>query len=278
MFKEYTVNCQQGDIAVVEMGAPDGIPVIALHGWLDNAASFKPLSAHLSKIRLIALDMAGHGHSYHRSYPYNYNLWDDFVDILDVADALQLEQVRLLGHSRGGIISAMLCAVSDRIERVALLDSFFFVASKDEEAADLLGKYLARRRRKASPKTVYRSLEQMAEIRQKSHLTISLEAARLLVERGAEKSDEGYVWTSDSALRSSSAIHFNEPKIRSVIAKIQCPMKIWLREEFARSLELVDALIENNPQAVLQRWQGDHHFHMETNVKQLAEELETFLL
>ena len=43
----------------------EGEPVLALHGWLDNAASFQPLAEPLGH-PLVALDFAGHGHSEHR--------------------------------------------------------------------------------------------------------------------------------------------------------------------------------------------------------------------
>ena len=43
----------------------EGEPVLALHGWLDNAASYIPLAAEWSRT-MVALDFSGHGHSDHR--------------------------------------------------------------------------------------------------------------------------------------------------------------------------------------------------------------------
>jgi hypothetical protein len=37
--------------------------VIALHGWLDNANSFARLAPQLKGLRIVALDLAGHGYS-----------------------------------------------------------------------------------------------------------------------------------------------------------------------------------------------------------------------
>ena len=44
-------------------GPTDGVPVLALHGWLDNAASFDALAPQLPETRLVALDLPGHGGS-----------------------------------------------------------------------------------------------------------------------------------------------------------------------------------------------------------------------
>ena len=48
-----------GRITALRSGDPKGPKVLALHGWLDNAASFVPLAAHLPHLDLVMLDSSG---------------------------------------------------------------------------------------------------------------------------------------------------------------------------------------------------------------------------
>ena len=53
-------------LAALEWGDPAAPPLVALHGWLDNAASFAALAPLLApRHRTIALELPGHGHSGH---------------------------------------------------------------------------------------------------------------------------------------------------------------------------------------------------------------------
>ena len=46
-------------LAAKEWGNPEGKPIIALHGWLDNANSFDKMLPFLEGMHVIAVDMAG---------------------------------------------------------------------------------------------------------------------------------------------------------------------------------------------------------------------------
>ncbi len=48
-------------VAALRSGTPGGLKVLALHGWLDNAASFLPLAAQLPTLDLVMVDLPGHG-------------------------------------------------------------------------------------------------------------------------------------------------------------------------------------------------------------------------
>ena len=53
-----------GSIRGIQFGNPSGHLWIGLHGWLDNAATWQSLAPHLPEdVRLVALDLPGHGQS-----------------------------------------------------------------------------------------------------------------------------------------------------------------------------------------------------------------------
>ena len=84
-------------LAAREWGPEGGARVIALHGWLDNAASFDRLAPLLPELHLVALDLAGHGRSQHR-LPGVYHHFVDWVP--EIAAAAKLAK------ATGGVSSA----------------------------------------------------------------------------------------------------------------------------------------------------------------------------
>ena len=54
-------------LAGLSWGDPSNRPLLALHGWLDNAASFSQLAPLLTDFYVVAVDLTGHGQSACRS-------------------------------------------------------------------------------------------------------------------------------------------------------------------------------------------------------------------
>ena len=69
-------------LAAKEWGTPEGKPVIALHGWLDNANSFDKMLPFLEGMHVIAVDMAGHSQSGFRSADSGYDIWHDVSSLM----------------------------------------------------------------------------------------------------------------------------------------------------------------------------------------------------
>ena len=133
--KEISLTTARGRITALRGGDPAGPRVLALHGWLDNAASFLPLSTPLAHCDLVALDLPGHGGSEHRQPGYDYAFVDWIHDGFDALDALGWDRASLLGHSMGGAIATLMAAsLPARVERLALIEALGPVSGKAEEA------------------------------------------------------------------------------------------------------------------------------------------------
>src|SRR5690606_27983762 len=129
---ELSLPAAYGELAGLRIGHPGAPRVIALHGWLDNAASFLPLLPHLPPLDLLLLDFPGHGRSAHLPPGAEYALPSYIHAVLDAADALGWDRFALLGHSMGAAVAAMAAvAVPERIERLALIET---VGPLSEEA------------------------------------------------------------------------------------------------------------------------------------------------
>ena len=111
--KDHLLDLDGIEIAVRTWGPEDGIPVLALHGWLDNAASFDRLGPLLDGCFVVAPDLVGHGRSSHRRHDSGYYLWEHAEDMLAVVDSLGLAHFHVLAHGMGSGIASLLAAGPD---------------------------------------------------------------------------------------------------------------------------------------------------------------------
>ncbi len=102
-------------------GADGGTPVIALHGTPGSRLRFAPMAATAARlgIKLIAVDRWGYGGSDPHPAP---DLGHYGHDLAALADALGLDQFKLMGVSGGGPFAAMAAAtLGPRVVRTALV-------------------------------------------------------------------------------------------------------------------------------------------------------------
>jgi len=253
------------ELAAHLYGPEDGIPVIALHGWLDNAASFARLAPLLPGLRIVALDLAGHGHSDHRPAGASYPIWEYIQDVLQVAEQFGWQQFALLGHSMGAIISVLLAAsLPERVTRLALIDGLIPFTGEADSAPQKLGEALRAQMALAGKrKPVYEVFERAVQARLQGVGAVSLEAAELLARRGLMPVPGGYTWRTDSRLTLPSPLRLTHAHAMAFVRNLQCPVKLVVAEQGMllaqpNFMQLLDGLAVE-----CQQLPGGHHLHLD---------------
>jgi len=270
----------QGRRFVAELwGETGGHPVIALHGWLDNSHSFSPLAPFLENVQLLALDMAGHGHSEHRSADASYHIWDDVREILLIAREMGWRRFSLLGHSRGAIIAAMIAAVvPETIARLILIEGILPQTVTADHAAFQLKKYIDRYLVWDGVSEGHESIESLVFSRMKAGFGVSESPARLLTLRNIEKVGMYYYWRTDPRLRMPSPQMLTEQAAWSFLTAIRAPTLVVLAYDgLGKSVD--DILMRLQPMSNMgvKILPGSHHLHMEDAKETIAREINYFL-
>ena len=259
--EEVRLSLPHIELAAHLFGPEDGVPVIALHGWLDNANSFARLAPKLAGLRIVALDMAGHGHSAHRPAGAGYALWDYVFDVLQVAEQLGWKRFALLGHSLGAIVSLVLAgALPERITHLGLIDGVVPPTASGESAAVRLGMALqAQLNLQGKRKPVYGTLDRAVEARMKGVVAVSREAAELLAQRGLMPVPGGYTWRTDSRLTLASPMRLTDEQAMAFVRRVACPTQLVVAADgmLAKHSELLSQL----PFSVTML-PGGHHLHL----------------
>lgn len=248
-----------------------GPRVLALHGWLDNAASFLPMAPHLRELDLVAIDLPGHGRSAHLQPGAEYSFSVAIATVLDVADALGWDSFRLLGHSMGaGISSLIAAACPDRIERLAVIEMLGALADVPEHTASRMREAVAAQRLVADKRLrVFPDID--TAVRARLHAGrvpgsgLDEALVRLLVERGVRAVDGGWCWSSDPRLTLPSLTRLTEAQIDDLLAGIACPTLAVFADPAQPYLP--DAQRRRRaallPQGRLLTMPGGHHLHMQ---------------
>lgn len=265
--RELSLATPLGTLAGLRAGREGAPRLLAVHGWLDNAASFAPMLPHLQDFDVVALDLPGHGHSFHRPPGAGYGLPDYLDDLLNALDALGWARCHVLGHSLGGAICTLLaCAVPERIERLALIEALGPLASAPGSAAQRLRQAVSERRAMIGKQLrVFPDIATAVRARMQAN-GLSEPVARLLVERGIAPVESGFIWRSDPRLTTTTALRADEGTVREWIADIVAPTLVVAAEQAPPYLDsaLREARVACLRDGRSQVLPGAHHLHMET--------------
>jgi pimeloyl-ACP methyl ester carboxylesterase len=263
---EFSLDIPLGRVTGLRTGTPGAPKVLALHGWLDNAASFVPLAPWLPGIELVAPDLPGHGRSVHLPQGADYSFAGAVGSVLDIADALGWERFALLGHSMGaGIGSLVAAACPQRIERFVAIEALGALAESAERTVTRLRDAIAAMRNVArKPLRVFPDIDTAIRARMQAN-ALDEPTARLLVERGLAVVDGGHAWSSDPRLTLPTTVRMTEPQVLALVRGIECPTLVIHADPAQPYLpdDLRRARAAALPHGALVVLPGGHHLHMQ---------------
>ncbi len=241
-------------------------PLVALHGWLDNAGSFALLAPLLAKrFHVLALDLPGHGHSDHLPAGASYHFTDYVRSVLEAVSALQLGSYSLLGHSLGAGVAALVAAATpQRIDRLLLIEGLGPLGDDGTRTLQRFRDALVPPSGARRPLRLFHSVEQAIGAR---NIASGLrgELARPIVERGLCEVDGGWRWRSDSRLTRSSALRLAETQIRALLRGIDSPTALLLAQP--ETAYLPGVMMHERAACVghmqISQMEGCHHLHLE---------------
>jgi pimeloyl-ACP methyl ester carboxylesterase len=266
------------DIAGLVSGPVQQSPILFLHGWLDNAASFRRLMSHLAEFHCVALDFPGHGLSQHHRDSFAYHFIDLVSFIDDVVDYFG-KPLHIVSHSLGGAAATMFAAARpEKILSLTLIDTLGPLTESTENTVTRLREHLLARRSHRSVSRTFASIDEAVKYRVgASVVPTSQAAAEDIVTRGLRAVDGGFQWSHDPRLRWPSPNRLTEEQLDRVISQIQCPVLVIRADPGinlpAEKWQRRVGQVKNLEQSTIF---GSHHIHIDES-EQVAGRIRRFL-
>ena len=214
--------------------------ILALHGWMDNCASFDALSQSLVEklssganavdIDFVAIDLPGHGHSSHKSLDGPSSVLAEYCYyVFEIVRLLQWkpEDLTIIGHSMGGSVGVMFAAAFP-VEGLILLDTLGPMPKPAKAVSKSLRSHIKIRAQGKMPSSVYPSFEKAVETRISTpgvlfpgKQYISESTATALVRRGSVIADNGQLqFRHDQRLNWPSMLFLTESQLEQMYMDI----------------------------------------------------------
>lgn len=267
-------------LAAREWGPADGRPLLALHGWLDNAASFDLLAPRLEGFRTVAVDAAGHGFSDARSADGRYNITHEVGDVFEIVERLGWRRFGLLGHSRGAAVAALFAGTfPERVDALVMIEGGIPILAEPEQAPGNLAEAIAQvGALRGKTGRVFPDRATALSERAGGFSPVSLDAAAMLATRSLREVEGGYRWHADQRLKAKSELYLSGDHMRAFTCRIAAPALAFLASEspFAHRPGYRE-LLATIPGLAIVDLDGGHHLHMEGGEHEIAARTLRFL-
>lgn len=244
-----------------------GLPVLAIHGWLDNSSSFERLIPLLTpELQICAVDLPGHGFSSHKPEGQYFHMTDVVIDLFRFADLMGWKTFALLGHSLGACIASLMAGTfPDRIKGVALIDGLGPLTGQAEDSPKQLKKAINGYGRLASKKLrTFSSIAEATQARMHGITELNEASAAILLKRGLKKTDLGWQWSTDPRLLLPTPAVMTEDQALYFLSEITAPTcLIRPKEGYPFPLARMQARMHQLKLLSVIEIPGNHHVHLE---------------
>ena len=124
-------------VGLYYLEAGSGKPILTIPGWSQTAEQFKHQITGLSdRYRVIAVDMRGHGEF--EKPEFGYKISRLAKDVHDMIEALDLDEVNILGHSMGSSVIWNYYDLfgPERLSKLLLIDQMPMITSNPAWSED----------------------------------------------------------------------------------------------------------------------------------------------
>jgi pimeloyl-ACP methyl ester carboxylesterase len=229
-----TVDSRGLAIHYLEWGEPAGEPIVLVHGFLDQAHSWKFFVAELiaqtlRPLWIIAPDCRGHGDSGWVGDGGYYHFPDYVFDLDCVIRSVGATRFHLVGHSMGGTISFLYAgAFPERLANLVLIEGVGPLGMEFADAplrmAGWIGELHDRGRNHFRE---YTSIEAGANQLQQTNPRLRKEFAIDLARAGMRQNDKGkWIWKFDPLHRTAAPQPFYTAQALEFFRRIECPVLI----------------------------------------------------
>lgn len=264
-------------LCVRQHAGGEGPPLLVLHGFLDQSASWDLCAPRLAtRGPVFVPDQRGFGHSEHIGRGGTYHFSDYVLDLDALLRELSLGPFHLIGHSMGATVACYLAAaLPEQVLSLTLVDGIGPPRVPDDKAPEQLRTHLHHHRRPRGQKAM-QSVEDAAARLTRANPALPPDFALALAMRGTKPGPQGVIWRWDPQHRARSALPFDADRFSAHLAQVRCPAHLILGEQgwFQHLPDLEERL--GHLRASSERIPGGHNLHLD-NPEGLAQAILGFL-
>ncbi|XP_049957161.1 probable serine hydrolase [Schistocerca serialis cubense] len=292
--EEIKIPVPWGHIAGKWWGRTDIQPVIALHGYEDNAGTFDPLVPHLNVDGLLAIDFPGHGHSSHFPVGKFYQFVDAVLTLRLITRHFKWNKVSLIGHSFGSATSLAYAATyPEEVDKYVSIECARTMLAvrpvvdvKAYQFADWIISVEDKMEKNKPPSYTYEEI--LKRLYEGSEKSPTIDSCKILLRRGAVRVPHGdedrYYFSRDPRLRIHVWGRLSFDAIVSLAQNVKCSNLsirgnqgsiVGIHEEVY--MKTVEMMKKNGSRVDHYNVDGTHHLHL-NNPERISHLINKFLL